>query len=72
LGNARKSLKVGGLPTHGACNSCQKERKMRTLFHVLLASLFAGVLSVGYAADTAKCDKLTGAEKEKCLNDARK
>jgi hypothetical protein len=46
---------------------------MRTLIHVFLASLFAGMMSLSYAAgDTTKCDKLTGAEKDKCLADARK
>ena len=43
------------------------------IFQALLAILFAGFVTAGYAAgDTTKCDKLTGAEKEKCLADARK
>ena len=47
---------------------------MQTFIKVLLATLFAGFVTAGYvqAADTSKCDKLTGAEKEKCLADARK
>jgi hypothetical protein len=43
------------------------------IFKALLAILFAGCVTAGYAAgDPSKCDKLTGAEKEKCLADARK
>jgi hypothetical protein len=46
---------------------------MRIFVKALLAALFAGFLTAAYAAgDTSKCDKLTGAEKEKCLADARK
>ena len=46
---------------------------MRSFFKVLLATLFAGFLTAAYAqGDTKKCDKLTGADKEKCLADAKK
>jgi hypothetical protein len=46
---------------------------MRILIRALVATLFAGFLTAAYAAgDTAKCDKLTGADKEKCLADAKK
>ena len=44
------------------------------IFRALLAILFAGFVTAGYvqAGDTSKCDKLTGAEKEKCMADAMK
>ncbi|MCL4800380.1 MAG: hypothetical protein KJ025_12390 [Burkholderiales bacterium] len=43
------------------------------IMKALLVVLFASFATAGFAAgDTAKCDKLTGAEKEKCLADARK
>jgi hypothetical protein len=43
------------------------------ILRALLAILFAGFVTAGYAqGDTKKCDKLTGAEKEKCLADAKK
>lgn len=46
---------------------------MRTLIKTLLAMFFMGLLSAAQAqGDTKKCDKLTGAEKEKCLADAKK
>jgi hypothetical protein len=46
---------------------------MRILIKALLVTLFAGLMAGAYAAgDTSKCDKLTGAQKEKCLADARK
>jgi hypothetical protein len=46
---------------------------MRIFLKALLATLFAGFVASAYAAgDTSKCDKLTGAEKEKCLQDARR
>jgi hypothetical protein len=46
---------------------------MRIFLKALLATLFAGFVAGAYAqGDTSKCDKLTGAEKEKCLQDARK
>ena len=43
---------------------------MKALVTALLAALFACFVTAGYAGDTSKCDKLTGAEKEKCLADA--
>jgi hypothetical protein len=46
---------------------------MQIFLKALLATLFAGFVAGAYAAgDPAKCEKLTGAEKEKCLADARK
>jgi len=46
---------------------------MRLLLSALVATLFAGIVASAYAqGDPAKCDKLTGAEKEKCLQDARR
>ena len=36
---------------------------MKALVTALLAALFASFVTAGYAADTSKCDKLTGAEK---------
>ena len=45
---------------------------MKALVTALLAALFACFVTAGYAGDTSKCDKLTGAEKEKCLADAKK
>ena len=47
---------------------------MQTFIKALLVALFAAFATAGYvqAADTSKCDKLTGAEKEKCLADAKK
>lgn len=43
---------------------------MKALVTALLAALFATFVTAGYAAGS--CDKLTGAEKEKCLADAKK
>jgi hypothetical protein len=46
---------------------------MRIFIKALLVALFSVFAAGAYAAgDPAKCDKLTGAEKEKCLADARK
>ncbi|MGH8701428.1 MAG: hypothetical protein ACREVR_09710 [Burkholderiales bacterium] len=46
---------------------------MRLFLRALVATLFAGFVAGAYAqGDPAKCDKLTGAEKEKCLQDARR
>ncbi|MGH8702832.1 MAG: hypothetical protein ACREVR_16890 [Burkholderiales bacterium] len=46
---------------------------MRLFLKALVATLFAGFVAGAYAqGDPAKCDKLTGAEKEKCLQDARR
>jgi hypothetical protein len=46
---------------------------MQTLIKALVATLLVGFMGGVYAAgDPAKCDKLTGAEKEKCLADAKK
>jgi uncharacterized membrane protein len=46
---------------------------MQTLVKALLATLFLAFAGATYAqGDTKKCDKLTGAEKEKCLADAKK
>jgi hypothetical protein len=45
---------------------------MRLFLKALMATLFAGFVAGAYAQDTSKCDKLTGADKEKCLADARK
>ena len=46
---------------------------MQIFIRALLATLFASFLTAAYAAgDMTKCDKLTGAEKEKCLADAKK
>lgn len=46
---------------------------MQTLIKALLATLLVGFMGGAYAAgDTSKCDKLMGAEKEKCLADAKK
>lgn len=42
------------------------------IFRALLALLFAGFVTAGYAGDTSKCDKLTGADKDKCMADAKK
>jgi hypothetical protein len=46
---------------------------MRLFLKALVATLFAGFMVGAYAqGDPAKCDKLTGAEKEKCLQEARR
>lgn len=46
---------------------------MRLFLKALVATLFAGFVAGAYAqGDPARCDKLTGAEKEKCLQDARR
>jgi len=46
---------------------------MRIFIKALLVAFVAGFLTSAYAqTDTYKCDKLTGAEKEKCIADARK
>ena len=46
---------------------------MRLFLKALVATMFAGFVAGAYAqGDPAKCDKLTGAEKEKCLQDARR
>jgi hypothetical protein len=41
---------------------------MRSLVTALLAALFAGSMAAAYAAgDLSKCEKLTGAAKDKCV-----
>jgi hypothetical protein len=46
---------------------------MKALVTTLLAALFTALMGAAYAAgDVSKCEKLTGAAKDKCLADARK
>ncbi|MET0679979.1 MAG: hypothetical protein ABWZ41_03185 [Burkholderiales bacterium] len=46
---------------------------MKGLVTALLTALFAGLMTAAYAAgDLTKCDKLTGAAKDKCIAEESK
>ena len=46
---------------------------MKGLVTSLLTALFAGLMTAAYAAgDLTKCDKLTGAAKDKCIAEESK
>jgi len=46
---------------------------MRGLVTAVLATLFAGLMGAAYAAgDMSKCEKLTGAAKDKCIAEESK
>jgi hypothetical protein len=59
----------GNVPLVRAGHPVRERRNaMKGLVTALLTALFAGLMTAAYAAgDLSKCEKLTGAAKDKCV-----